>query len=83
MLHEDAVAIAGAPLARLNALTGEIMARKSRAATWSMKTDRELIQLAKSETLEAFADKLGRTPESILKSAARLRLSIKPKAKGK
>jgi hypothetical protein len=59
------------------------MARKSKAAGWSMKTDRELIQLAKSQTLEAIADQIQRSPDSILKRAARLGLSIKRKAKGK
>jgi hypothetical protein len=48
-----------------------------------MKSDRELIQLAKSRTLEAIADQLQRSPASILKRAARLGLSNKPKAKGK
>jgi hypothetical protein len=59
------------------------MARKLRAAAWSMKSDRELIQLAKSKTLEAIADQLQRSPAYILKKAARLGLSIKRKAKGK
>jgi hypothetical protein len=49
----------------------------------SMKVDRELIQLAKSQTLEAISDELGYTPAYILKRAARLGLSIKRKAKGK
>jgi hypothetical protein len=57
------------------------MARK--VTTWSMKTDRELIQLAKSQTLEAIAVQLGYTPAYILKRAARLVLSIKRQAKGK
>ena len=48
-----------------------------------MKTDRELIQLAKSQTLEAIADQIQRSPDSILKRAARLGLSIKRQAKGK
>jgi hypothetical protein len=50
---------------------------------WSMKSDRELIQLAKTRTLEAIADQLERSPTHILKKAARLGLSIKRKAKGK
>jgi hypothetical protein len=50
---------------------------------WSMKSDRELIQLAKSQTLEAIADQIQRSPGYILKRAARLGLSIKRKAKGK
>jgi hypothetical protein len=49
----------------------------------SMKVDRELIQLAKSHTLEAIAGQLGRTEAFVLKRAARLGLSIKRKAKGK
>jgi hypothetical protein len=57
------------------------MARK--LPPWSMKSDRELIQLAKSRTLEAIADQLRRSPAYILKRAARLGLSIKRKAKGK
>jgi len=46
---------------------------------WSMKTDRELIELAKTETLEAIADQLQRSPKSILKRAAKLGLTIKRK----
>jgi hypothetical protein len=42
-----------------------------------MKTDRELIQMAKSRTLEAIADQLQRSPAYVLKRAARLGLSIK------
>ena len=57
------------------------MARK--LTGWSMKSDRELIQLAKSRTLEAIADQLQRSPALIIKKAARLSLSIKRKAKGK
>jgi hypothetical protein len=48
-----------------------------------MKTDRELLRLAKSRTLETIADHLQRSPAYILKRAARLGLSIKRKAKGK
>ena len=36
---------------------------------WSMKTDRELIELAKTETLEAIADHFKLPPQSILKKA--------------
>ena len=50
---------------------------------WSMKSDRELILLAKSKTLEAIANQIQRSPAFILKRAARLGLSIKRKAKGK
>jgi hypothetical protein len=35
-----------------------------------MKSDRELIQLAKSQTLEAIADQLQRSPAFVLKRAA-------------
>jgi hypothetical protein len=48
-----------------------------------MKNDRELIQPAKSQTLEAIADQIQRSPVSVLKRAARLGLSIKRKVKGK
>jgi hypothetical protein len=49
-----------------------------------MKVDRELIQPAKSHTLEAITDQLGRTGDFVLKRAVRLGLSIKGrKAKGK
>jgi hypothetical protein len=50
-------------------------------AMWSMKADRELIELAKTETLEAIADRLQRTPKSILKKSAKLGLTIKRKGK--
>jgi hypothetical protein len=50
-------------------------------ANWSMKTDRELIELAKTKTLEAIADQLQRPPEAILKKAAKLGLKIKRKGK--
>ena len=60
------------------------MARKSKTVPRSMKVDRELIQPAKSHTLEAIAGQLGRTGDFVLKRAARLGLSIKGrKAKGK
>jgi hypothetical protein len=48
-----------------------------------MATDRELIALAKTQTLEAIADQFQRPPAYILKRAARLGASIKRKAKGK
>jgi hypothetical protein len=44
---------------------------------WSMKADRELIELAKTETLEAIADQFRLPPKSILK----LGLTIKRKGK--
>jgi hypothetical protein len=50
---------------------------------WSMKADRELIELAKTETLEAIADHLKLPPVSILKKAAKLGLKIKRKGKKK
>jgi hypothetical protein len=50
---------------------------------WSMRSDRELIEIAKSQTLEAIADQIQRSPAFILKRAARLGLSIKRNAKGK
>jgi hypothetical protein len=59
------------------------MTRKLKIAGWSMKSDRELIQLAKSQTLDELADELLRSKAYILKRAARLGLSIKRKAKGK
>jgi DNA-binding CsgD family transcriptional regulator len=48
-----------------------------------MKSDRELIELAKSQSLEAIADKIKRSPATVLKHAVRLGLSIKRKVKGK
>jgi DNA-binding CsgD family transcriptional regulator len=51
--------------------------------SWSMKSDRELIELAKSHSLEAIAEKINRSPATVLKQAVRLGLSIKRKAKGK
>jgi hypothetical protein len=44
---------------------------------WSMKSDRDLIALAKTRTLQAIADQLQRSPDYILKRAARLGLKIK------
>lgn len=44
---------------------------------WSMKLDRELIALSKTRTLEAIAAKVQRPPESVLKRAARLGLTIR------
>jgi len=59
------------------------MTRKPKGVGWSMKSDRELIQLAKSQTLDELADEFQRSSAFILKRAARLGLSIKRKAKGK
>jgi ribosomal protein L11 len=50
---------------------------------WSMKTDRELIELAKIKTLEAIADQLKQPPKSILDKAKKLGLTIKRKSKMK
>jgi hypothetical protein len=50
-------------------------------AMWSMKADRELIELAKTKTLEAIADEFKLPPKSILKKAAKLGLTIKRKGK--
>jgi hypothetical protein len=50
---------------------------------WSMKTDRELIALAKTKTVDAIAEQLNRPPAAILRKAKRLGLSIKRTAKGK
>ena len=47
----------------------------------SMKADRELIELAKTEPLEAIADQFKLPPASILKKAAKLGLTIKRKGK--
>jgi hypothetical protein len=46
---------------------------------WSMKLDRELIALSTTRTLEAIAAKVQRLPESVLKRASKLGLSIKGK----
>jgi hypothetical protein len=50
---------------------------------WSMKTDREPIELAKTKSLATLVEHFQRTPESILRKAKRLGLSIKRTAKGK
>jgi hypothetical protein len=47
-----------------------------------MKNDRELIELAKSQSLEAIAEKIQRSPATVLEKAARLGLSIKRKGRG-
>jgi hypothetical protein len=52
-------------------------------AMWSMKADRELIELAKTETLAAIADLLKLPPKSILKKAKTLGLTIKRRGKTK
>jgi hypothetical protein len=49
-----------------------------------MKLDRELIALSKTHTLQAIANRMQRSPATILKTAARLGLSIQGgRAKGK
>ena len=45
--------------------------------TWSMKADRKLIELAKTETLEAITEQLQLSPKAILTKAARLGIIIK------
>jgi hypothetical protein len=55
-----------------------------RIGLWSMKADRELMDLAKTHTLEAIVEQLQRPPATILRAAKRLGLSIKrDKAKRK
>jgi hypothetical protein len=44
---------------------------------WSMKLDRVLITLSKTRTLDAIATKVQSQPESVLKRATKLGLSIK------
>jgi hypothetical protein len=48
---------------------------------WSMKTDRELIELAKTKSLETLVEHFQRRPESIVRKAKRLGLSIKRRKK--
>jgi hypothetical protein len=43
----------------------------------SMKSDRELIELARTVDLDAIAKKMKRKPEAILKTARRLGIEIK------
>jgi len=61
------------------------MARKARTR-WSFAEDRRLIQLAASlKSLEAVAAELKRTPESVVRTAKKLGVSLKSGAglKGK
>jgi alpha-D-ribose 1-methylphosphonate 5-triphosphate synthase subunit PhnG len=58
------------------------MARKLKAAMWSMKRERELMALAKTNRLDAIADQMQRSPAFIMKRAARLGLSIKGRKVG-
>jgi hypothetical protein len=46
-----------------------------------MKADRELIELAKTQTLEAVSDQFKLPPRSILNKASKLGLTIKRKDK--
>jgi hypothetical protein len=48
-----------------------------------MKHDRELMDLARTQTLEAIVDHFERPPKSILKKLKRLGLPIKYTAKAK
>jgi hypothetical protein len=57
------------------------MAKKITQGAWSMKTDRELIALSKTKTVEAIADHFQLPHTAILKKAKRLGLSIKRNAK--
>jgi hypothetical protein len=50
-------------------------------ATWSTRADRKLIELAKTETLEAIADQFRLPSKSILNKAKKLGLTIKRKDK--
>jgi hypothetical protein len=62
-----------------------VMARKARTR-WSFAEDRRLIQLAASlKSLEAVAAELKRTPESVVRTAKKLGVSLKSGAglKGK
>jgi hypothetical protein len=43
----------------------------------SMASDRALVEMAKTMDLSAIAKKTGRSPESVLKTAMRLSISIK------
>ena len=55
-----------------------VTTRKSKTGRWSMKHDRELMELSKSRlTLDAIAERCGVEPSWILKRAARLGLAFK------
>jgi hypothetical protein len=54
------------------------MAKVGTKTRWSFAEDRRLIQLAaSSESLEAVADELERTPRSVARMAKRLVISLK------
>jgi hypothetical protein len=55
------------------------MKRKPNGCGWSLAHDRELIALAKMNRLNAIAAHFRREPERILKTTARLGISIKQK----
>jgi hypothetical protein len=55
------------------------MNRKPNGRGWSLAHDRELIALAKTKRLNAIAAHFRREPERILKTAARLGISIRGK----
>jgi hypothetical protein len=57
-------------------VVGERLVAK-KITRWSVKLDRELAALSKKLTLHAIAAKVQRPPESVLKRASRLGLSIK------
>jgi hypothetical protein len=59
------------------------MGRKRRGERWSMQNDRQLIQLAKTQTLDELSATFKRPPELILKWATRLGLKINRKTEGK
>jgi hypothetical protein len=68
------------PEPRLNAVAGGTTMKKL-VRMWSMKSDRELMALSKTKTLEAIVQQIQRPPKSILDKAKRLGLTIKRKAK--
>jgi hypothetical protein len=47
-----------------------------------MQSERELMKLAKTKTLEALAERFNRSPKAILRKAAQLGVSIRRTAKG-
>ena len=53
------------------------MASKPKRTGRSFAAQRELVELAKTMTLDGIAKKTGRKPENILKSAMKLGVSIK------
>jgi hypothetical protein len=57
------------------------MAKKSAPMGWTMKTDRELIALARTHDLDEIAAKLQHTPARIRQVAKRLCIKIKQASK--